>query len=86
MKRLLFAITMALALCSGPAFARGHGGSSYHSTGGGSVHVRGHVAKNGTYVAPHVRTAPNQLKYDNWSTKGNANPYTGKKGEKDPYR
>jgi hypothetical protein len=51
----------------------------------GSVHVHGYTRKNGTYVAPHVRTAPDSTKYNNWSTRGNINPYTGKAGTKNPY-
>ncbi len=46
------------------------------------VPVRGYTRKDGTYVAPHVRTAPNSTKSDNYSTKGNVNPYTGKPGTK----
>ena len=74
--------------------ARGKGGgSSYRSTGstgyrssskGSTVSVRGYTKRNGTYVAPHKRTAPNSTKGDNWSTKGNVNPYTGKEGTKEP--
>lgn len=48
------------------------------------VHVRGYVRKDGTYVAPHERTAPNSTKLDNYSTRGNYNPYTGKEGTKSP--
>ena len=40
----------------------------------------------GTYVAPHYRSSPNSTKYDNYSTKGNYNPYTGKKGSASPYK
>lgn len=46
------------------------------------VRVKGGVTKSGTYRRPHYRTAPNKSKSDNWSTKGNSNPYTGKKGSK----
>ncbi len=35
-----------------------------------------------SYVQPHYRTTRNNSKYDNWSTKGNTNPYTGKRGYK----
>jgi len=42
--------------------------------------VRGYRKKNGTYVAPYHRTAPNSTIEDNYSTKGNVNPYTGKAG------
>jgi len=55
------------------AFAKGKGGS---------VSVRGYVRKDGTYVAPHYRSAPDGNFNNNWSTKGNVNPYTGKEGTK----
>ncbi len=44
------------------------------------VRVRGYSKRSGTYVMPHYRTSPNRLKYDNWSSRGNYNPYSGKKG------
>jgi hypothetical protein len=47
-----------------------------------SHQVRGYEKKDGTYVAPHQQTNPNATKADNYSTKGNVNPYTGKKGTK----
>lgn len=49
------------------------------------VFVNGYSTKNGTYVQPHFRTAPNASMFDNYSTKGNFNPYTGKPGWIDPY-
>jgi hypothetical protein len=52
--------------------------------GGGSHSVRGYTTKNGTHVTPHHATNPDSSKLNNWSTKGNVNPYTGKKGTKDP--
>jgi len=45
-----------------------------------SVRVKGSYTKKGTYHQPHHRTAPNRTKMDNYETKGNTNPYTGKKG------
>jgi len=39
----------------------------------------------GRYVAPSYRTSPNKTKFDNYSAKGNYNPYTGKKGYKSPF-
>jgi len=44
--------------------------------------VKGYTKKNGTYVAPHKQTAPDKSKANNYGTKGNTNPYTGKKGTK----
>jgi hypothetical protein len=49
------------------------------------VHVKGYVTKNGTYVAPHYRSSPNSTKLDNYSTKGNINPYTGQVGTRNVY-
>jgi hypothetical protein len=43
----------------------------------GSVYVRGYTKSNGTYVAPHYRSAPDGNPYNNWSYPGNTNPYTG---------
>lgn len=47
-----------------------------------SVYVHGYLKKDGTYVAAHYRSKPDGNFYNNWSTKGNYNPYTGKKGTK----
>jgi len=49
-----------------------------------SHNVRGYTKKDGTYVAPHKATNPNKTQRDNWSSKPNANPYTGKQGTKEP--
>ena len=44
------------------------------------VKVRGYTRKDGTYVKPHYRSDPDGIFSNNWSTKGNINPYTGKRG------
>jgi hypothetical protein len=86
-------VLMALLAFGTLAFARGgggghssggHGSSSSYSSGGstGSHSTSGYVKSNGTYVAPSHATNPNGSKADNWSTKGNVNPYTGKLGTK----
>jgi len=41
-----------------------------------SVRVKGYVRKDGTYVAPHYRSARDSNFWNNWSTYGNINPYT----------
>jgi hypothetical protein len=50
------------------------------------VRVKSTVTKTGTVKQTHYRTAPNKTKSDNYSTKGNTNPYTGKKGTKDQFK
>ena len=42
--------------------------------------VSGYTRSNGTYVQSHVRTMPNSTNWDNFSTKGNSNPFTGSTG------
>lgn len=83
---IVFAVLCAVSL---GAQARGGGGghsgshassSSYTGSHSTSSYTRG----NGTYVAPSHATNPNSTKADNWTTKGNVNPYTGKAGTKQP--
>jgi hypothetical protein len=52
------------------------------ATAQSSHYVNGYVKSDGTYVAPHYQTNPNQTRNDNWSTRGNVNPYTGEAGTK----
>ena len=47
-----------------------------------ATRVGGYYKKNGTYVNSYHRSNSNSVKYDNYSSKGNYNPYTGKKGTK----
>lgn len=90
MKKILFAaLVLSLSL---PAFARGgssHGGSTHSSksdTGTGAKasreHVDSYTKKDGTHVAAHDRSTKDSTKDNNWSTKGNVNPDTGKAGTK----
>lgn len=52
-----------------------------------TTRVKGYYKPStGRYVAPHYKTTPNRTKLDNFSTKGNYNPYTGKKGTVKPYK
>jgi len=44
--------------------------------------VNGYTKSNGTYVSGYNRSSSNYTKSDNYSTKGNINPYTGKVGTK----
>lgn len=63
--------TSAALLAASPAF--------------GHVTVGGYSRSNGTYVAPYVRTAPDSSRLNNYSTKGNINPYTGQEGHVEPW-
>lgn len=84
MKSLI--IVALLATATGTALAKGGGGHTggSHASSGGSHSIQGYTKKDGTVVAPAHATNPNNSKADNWSSKGNVNPYTGKEGTKDP--
>ena len=47
-----------------------------------AAQTKGHYRSNGKYVQPYQRTMPNAHRYDNYSSRGNVNPYTGKRGSK----
>lgn len=47
-----------------------------------AARVKGYFKGNGTYVQPHYRSIPNSYKWDNYSSKGNMNPYNGRSGYK----
>jgi hypothetical protein len=73
---------------SGPRSSGSPAKGSSRASGTGSskseTHVRGYTKKDGTKVTPHYRSTPNTTKKDNWSTRGNVNPHTGKVGTKPP--
>lgn len=64
-------ILLAVMLVIAPAFAQ--------------THVKPYIRKDGTYVEGHYRSAPDGNRYNNYSTQGNANPYTGQPGTINPY-
>jgi len=63
-------------------YSRSTGSHSGPGTGsnGSSHSVSGYTRRNGTYVAPHRQSNPDGNFKNNWSTKPNTNPYTGKEG------
>ena len=76
MKVKIVMLCMIVGCIAAPVFAKKASGSSHG--------VKGHVTKNGTYVAPHQKTNPNNTQRDNWTSKPNINPTTGKAGTKEP--
>lgn len=89
MRKTRAAIACCIALAAAPAIAKGGHSGTHSSHASSHAHsgehaVAGHVTKNGTYVAPHHATNPNHDKHDNYSSKGNVNPHTGKEGTQDP--
>jgi hypothetical protein len=72
MKKILILVAFVLAIGISSAEARYQTGYYKPSTG--------------KYVSGHFKTNSNSTRWDNYSTKGNINPYTGKKGYKSPYK
>ena len=48
-------------------------------------YVSGYYRSDGTYVSGHYRSCANSTTLDNWTTRGNYNPYTGQPGYRSPY-
>jgi hypothetical protein len=48
--------------------------------------VRGYTRRDGTYVQPHERSAPNSTIRDNYTYPGNYNPNTGRITGGDPFK
>lgn len=46
----------------------------------------GYTHSNGKYVQGHYQTRSDGNRWNNYSTKGNINPFTGQKGTVAPYR
>ena len=48
------------------------------------TYTKGYQRRDGSYVQPHYSTTPNATNTDNYSTRGNTNPYTGQQGTVQP--
>lgn len=74
LRRVLLAAAIAIA-CAAPLA---------EACAQGTTQRRGYVTRNGVYVPPSRQTKPDGTKANNWSTRGNVNPYTGRQGTVDP--
>jgi len=88
-KIMVFAVLATVVVFSGSALARGSssgghssGHSSYSSSSRSDHTIRAYTKSNGTHVGPSHATNPDTTRNNNYSTKGNVNPYTGKPGTK----
>jgi hypothetical protein len=81
MKQLLIAAALTLAATAAQAQGYGLYGSGSNSSSHSSS---GYTTSRGTYVQPYVATNPNSTQMDNYSTRGNVNPYTGAVGTRTP--
>lgn len=79
MKAIFVAVIFAAS--TSMAFAQyGYGtGSNSRST-----YVQPRINSNGTFTGGHYRTTPNNTQLDNYGTRGNYNPYTGRTGTRTP--
>lgn len=72
MKKIFFVAFVMFFSFAGVAFAQ-------------DGYVNGYYRSDGTYVQPHYRSQADGNPYNNYSTQGNVNPYTGNQGTRDPY-
>ena len=82
MRKFLTVAILALAavsLLSDQVFASGPSYKVIKSKPS-SNYVSGYKRSNGTYVPSHYRSTADRSFQNNWSTKPNSNPYTGKRG------
>lgn len=59
---------------------------SINSVSRAATRVGGYYKSNGTYVQPYYKSTPDSTRWNNYSTRGNYNPYTGSKGYTSPYK
>jgi hypothetical protein len=78
----LVALFCCILMATGAAEARKSSSGSGTGSKNSSTSVKGYTKKNGKYVAPSKRSTPDSTTRNNWSTKPNTNPYTGKQGTK----
>jgi hypothetical protein len=75
-------ILFGIAIVAAPTVAFAQYGTGSNLSG---HYVQGHMTGGGEYVSPHYQSNPNNTTLDNWSTRGNVNPYTGAIGTRSPY-
>jgi hypothetical protein len=78
MQRRLFLLLAVLLILAGvsPVWAQFYGQDQT---------VNGYTRRDGTYVQPYHRTMPDHNPFNNYSTRGNVNPWTGQMGTVNPY-
>lgn len=54
------------------------------ATASADSYVNGYTRRDGTYVQPHYRSNSDGSTYNNYSSQGNVNPYTGQEGRTVP--
>jgi hypothetical protein len=61
-----------------------YGGGYGNGSNPNSHTISPYTTQSGTYVGSHHSTNPNNTQLDNYSTRGNVNPYTGQIGTRSP--
>ena len=77
---IILSVIMSVSAATFAVHAQGYGtGSNPYAN-----QHQGYTTNQGTYVAPHYQTNPNNTARDNFGTQGNTNPYTGQTGTRRP--
>lgn len=70
MQKIIYMFLLSIVACNQNVFA--------------DVNVDSYFKSDGTYVKKHYRSDPDGEFNNNWTTKPNVNPYTGKRGTREP--
>ncbi len=71
MKKIIFCLALLISVLA------------VHSVEAKTIKVKSYYKPStGKFIDSHYKTSPNKIKIDNYSSKGNYNPFTGKKGYK----
>jgi hypothetical protein len=81
---LLAATTVTASAQYGTLYGSRPGGLYGTGSNPNSHYVQPHFNSNGSYTGGHYRTNPNNTQRDNFGTRGNYNPYTGRYGTRAP--
>lgn len=73
---------MKLAIVIGLALVAAAGCACAQS----AQYIPGYFRADGTYVQGYYRTVPDNNQHNNYSARGNVNPYTGQPGYRVPYQ
>ena len=64
-------------------YMRGNGPAARAVSPNAPTYVDPYIRRDGSYVGGHYRSRQNDSTFDNYSTRGNVNPFNGKRGSSD---
>jgi hypothetical protein len=86
MRTLILTLAAGVLLASTltPTFARGRRTTSRYPTFSAPTRVHSYTRRSGRTVMPYYRAPGDRTQFNNWSSSGNINPMTGRRGHRRP--